>query len=482
MISNTAPFELKQDERYHSRLGRSDDRLKIVLVGAGSREFGPASINDVLLSDALCAQDLDLVLMDVSAKTLPEHQAYAEKVARQFHRTLKISHTTDLDEALDGADYVITAIEIRRYFYWAQDFHIPRKYGFRQIYGENGGPGGLFHALRNMGPSLKIAKAMERNCPDAILLNYTNPLTKLSEAFNRLSKVKMIGLCHGVFYGKKQLCQLLEMEMNELDAYATGLNHITWFQSIRHKQTGEDLYPLLKEKERAAHWLADWDDIALSRTLMRVFGMYPSPGANHVGEYIRWAEEFLGSSALQFFYDPAEGHPWETGKTPTWIYNLNDHPTDTSLFAGAEAGTMVASRTEQKKEELKEPCPSGELAIPIIEGLFCGIEHELAAINISNAGYLPGFERDTIVEVPAVVNKNGLQPMVMDRLPEGILAMLRSQASINKLLVEAYEEQSRNKLLQAVLLDPTTNSYRQSVDLVNEMCKLQAEVLPPLHW
>ncbi len=473
--------ETRKDPRYPVP-NASSDKLKVVLVGAGSREFGPASINDVLLSDALCEKDLDLVLMDVSDKALAEHQAYAERVAQQFNRTLKISHTTDLDRALDGADYAITAIEIRRYFYWAQDFHIPRKYGFRQIYGENGGPGGLFHALRNMGPSLHIAKAMERNCPDGVLLNYTNPLTKLSEAFNRLTKVKMIGLCHGVFHGKEQVCRLLGIGQDDLEAYATGLNHFTWFQSIRNRKTGEDLYPTLKERERKAHWLSDWDEIALSRMMMRVFGLYPSPGANHIGEYVRWAEEFLGSSALQFFYDPKDGHPWETGKVPTWLYNLNDHPTDTDLFAGEEAGTMVASRNEQKKEELKEPCPSGELAIPIIEGLSCGVQHDLAAINIANAGYLPGIEDNAIVEVPAVVNGDGMHPMVMAPLPEAVMAMMRLQVSINKLLVEAYAEQSRGKLLQAILLDPTTNSYRQAVDLINEMCTLQADVLPPLHW
>lgn len=471
-------FTTQRDPQYSTNASSS---LKIVIVGAGSREFGPATINDVLLSDALCAKDLHLELMDVSDRTLPEHQAYAERVAKKLNRDLKITNTTDLDKALDGADYVITAIEIKRYFHWAQDFHIPRKYGFRQIYGENGGPGGLFHALRNFGPTLHIAGAMERNCPDALLLNYTNPLTKLSEALTRLSSVKMIGLCHGVFYGKKQVCRLLEMEMEDLEAYATGLNHITWFQSIKDRKTGEDLYPRLKERERKAHWLSDWDDIALSRMMMRVFGLYPSPGANHIGEYVRWSEEFLASSALQFFYDPQDGHPWEGGKMPTWIYNLSDHPTDTKLFADNEAGQD--SRTEQRKNELMEQTyPSGELAIPIIEGLACGVTHDLAAINITNRGYLPGIEEDAVVEVPAVVNADGLHPMNMDRLPEGILAILRQQASINKLLVEAYKERSRNKLLQALLLDPTTHSYRQSIDLINEMFTLQADFLPPLEW
>jgi len=453
-------------------------KLKIVLVGAGSREFGPASIRDILLSDALNDQDLEITLMDINPKELAHHQKYAEEVAAQLGRSPLINHTTVLEDALKGAHYVITAIEIRRYFYWAQDFHIPRKYGFRQIYGENGGPGGLFHALRNFEPSVAIAKAMEKVCPDAWLLNYTNPLTKLCEVMTHQTSVKVIGLCHGVFHGKMQLSKLLETPYEDLKAYASGLNHFTWFQSIHHQQSGEDLYPKLKKREREAHWLAEWDEIALSRMMMRVFGLYPSPGANHIGEYVRWAEEFLGSSALQFFYDPTEGHPWETSEVPTFVYNLEAQPTKTSFFPDKKIEAIYSG----DEKDPNDICPSGELAIPIIEGVFCGIEQELAAVNIPNEGFIPGLPEKAVVEVPALVNKDGLHPFKMERLPEAVLAMLRTQCSIHHLLTEAYVEQSRNKLLQAVLLDPTTHSYRAAVNMLNEMCELQKDVLPPLHW
>lgn len=452
-------------------------KLKIVLVGAGSREFGPASLRDILLSDAVCAADLEVVLMDVKATELPAMQQYAERVAEKLRRRVRLWHTTDLDKALEGADFVITAIEIRRYFYWAQDFHVPRQYGFRQIYGENGGPGGLFHALRNMGPMLEVARAMERQCPDAWLLNYTNPLTKLCEALNRLSSIRTVGLCHGVFAGKKQLSRLLEVPVDDLEAYACGLNHCTWFQTIRHRKTGEDLYAGLREREREAHWLAEWDEIALSRILLRTFGLYPSPGTNHIGEYIRWAEEFLGSSLLQFFYDPVDGHPWDTGKVPTWIYNLHENATDIPLFT---------RRSESKALDMDEPGeaikPSGELAIPIIEGLFCGVRQDLAAVNVANEGFVPGLPEGSIVEVPATVDQEGLHAWTMAPLPEGILALLGRQTSINKLLVEAFANGSRRTLLQALLLEPTTHSYRSAVAVLDRMCALQESVLPRMTW
>ena len=489
--------------------------MKVVLVGAGSREFGPASIRDLLLSDPLCENGLDIVLMDLDASELPRMQRYAEAVAGRLGRSPRLSLTTRLTDALPGADAVVMAIELDRYFYWAQDFHIPRTFGFPQIYGENGGPGGLFHALRNMGPCVDVARAMEEHCPDAWLLNYTNPLTKLCEAQSRLTGVRVVGLCHGVFHGIEQMARILGVPTGQLDARASGINHFTWFESVHDRETGEDLYPRLKEREREAHLLHDWDEIALSRILFRVFGRFPSPGANHIGEYLGWAQEFLGSSVVQFFYDPVEGAPWETGEVPTWIYNLADHPTDMPAFPGgpvprmkptreqraaaaearaarAEGGPGNADGTSGRAEgefgndgglEFPGPLtPSGELAVPLLEGILCGVETYLDAVNIPNRGHVPGLPDGSVVEVPARVDASGLHPREMQRLPEGILSLLRTQTSIHQLLVDAFARGSRQTLLQALMLDPTTHSYRAAVNLINEMFRVQGDVLPEMEW
>ena len=460
---------------------------KIVLVGAGSREFGPASIRDLLLSDPLCQRGLNIVLVDIDARELARTQAYAATVAARLNRDVPVSATTDLAQALPNADAVVMAIELRRYFHWAQDFHVPRAFGSPQIYGENGGPGGLFHALRNMGPAVEVARAMETHCPEAWLLNYTNPLTKLCEAQSRLSEVRVVGLCHGVFHGVEQMARLLELPAERLDARASGLNHFTWFESVRDRDTGADLYPRLRAREREAHWLHDWDEIALSRILFRVFGRYPSPGANHIGEYLGWAREFLGSSLLQFFHDPVDGAPWETGETPTWIYNLGDHPTDMPPFPGSPLARVRDRQEEEEEEGGDEDAagalePSGELAIPLLEGVLCDVDTRLDAVNVPNAGYVPGLPDGAVVEVPARADGRGLHPATMSRLPEGILGLLRTQTAINQLLVEAFAEGSRRKLLQAMLLDPTTRSYRAAVHTINEMCRLQADALPELEW
>jgi len=453
--------------------------IKIAVVGAGSASFGPGTIRDVLLSDALHAKDLELVLMDVAPDALPERERYARRVAEALGRRVRVTSTPDLDGVLDGADYVVTAIEVNRYLYWAQDFHVPRRYGFLQIYGENGGPGGLFHTLRNLEPMLRIARRMEALCPKAVLLNFTNPESKLCQAITLLTRVQTYGLCHGFAMGRHQIATFLDRPVDTLETAACGMNHFTWFQAIRDRATGEDLYPALRERERQAAPLAHWDDLALSRTCLRVFGLWPSPGANHIGEYVRWAHEFLASSALQYYYDPLDGHPWETGKIPPFVYSLSGRPTEVPLFPEPATPAAPAGEAPVTRESLK---PSGELAVPIMEALSCGVTRELGAVVVPNRGAIPGMDDDCSVEVPAVADGNGVHGERMAPLPEAILAMLRLQGSIQKLLVAAYAERSRRKLLQALLLDPTANSYRNAVELINEMCRLQADILPPLDW
>ncbi|MBM3278225.1 MAG: alpha-galactosidase [Candidatus Handelsmanbacteria bacterium] len=444
--------------------------VKVALIGAGSRSFGPGTIRDVLLSKPLAERGVELVLMDKVADHLGEVEQYAVHACQQLGHAARVWSTTDLDRALDGADFAVTAIEVQRFLYWTQDYHLPRHYGFKQIFGENGGPGSLFHALRNMGPTLHIARTMERRCPNALLLNYTNPEHKLCEAVTRLTSIQAVGLCHGVFMGLRQLAQILEVPQEELDTAACGINHFTFFQRIRRRATGEDLYPSLRQADLEGDELAHWHEFGLGRVLLRRFGLWPSPATNHYGEYLRWAEEFMASE-MQYYYDPAQGHPWETGKIPDFVYTIDR--TDTNRpWRRPEAQPRVLEDLPLKA--------SGELAAPIMEALMCGEKRELAAINVPNRGYIPELPDGLVVEVPAIADEQGLHPCQMEALPEPIAALIRVQASIHKLLVDAFAERSKAKLLQALLLDPTVDSYRRAVALLEEMLKLQRDILPPL--
>ncbi|GMQ94613.1 MAG: alpha-glucosidase AglA [Acidimicrobiia bacterium] len=455
--------------------------MKITIIGAGSRRFGPLTVRDILLSDILTGQDLTLMLMDIDEQGLADvHRSTVDVIDRLGRDRVTVSSTTDLDEAVSGSDFVLSALERSRYLYWSQDFHVPRQNGFAQINGENGGPGGMFHALRNFGPVLNVVRAMERECPDAWFLSFTNPEAKIGEAINRLTSIKTAGLCHGQTAAERQVGKFLGIPVEEMSFVAAGLNHFTWFQSIRLRSTGEDLYPALRERERRAHWLADWDEIALSRILFRTFGLYPSPGTNHHGEYLGWAEEFLAASRFQYFYDPAEGHPWDEGRFPPRVYNMHTVPATVPMFPTEE---LLLFEPDVKGLDADAPLEkTNSLVVPLIEGMVAGGPLLSDPINIPNRGAISGLPDDAIVEVPVTVDRDGVHRQELEPFPEGILALLRTQFSINELLVEAYVEESRNKLLQAVLLDPTTQSYRGAVNTIDQLCELQKDVLPPLRW
>jgi len=457
-------------------------KLKISFIGAGSASFCPLTVRDILLSEKLNSLEPEICLMDISEKNLAFNEKYARITAEKLGRSALISSTTSLEKALEGADFVVTAIDVNRSYYWSMDFHIPRRYGSKQIFGENGGPGGMFHTLRNMGPMIEIAKAMERLCPDAWMINYSNPEAKLVEAVSRLTKVKVVGLCHGVGMGIHQLSMFLEMPEEDIQVKACGLNHFGWFQEIRNRNTGEDLYPLLREKERKARRLAFWDEIGLSRILFRMYGLYPYPGANHIGEYIGWAEDFLAGRLVQYYYDPAQEDPWKTGDIPDFIYSFSsgDNPVAGPLFPDPEKAEDWRERMlNEKAEELK---PSHEVGVPIMEAITFDIHTPLNAVNMMNKGKIPGLPDDMVVELPAYADGTGIHTLQMNPLPDGITEMIRIQGTIHKLLIEAYTEKSRKKLLQALLLDPNGTSYHNTVAMINELCERQKEALPEMYW
>lgn len=456
--------------------------IKIAYIGAGSLQFGPIIVQDILMSTTLCQNGLEIHLMDIEKSHLNHVIKHGEYVNEKLNRKAKIVATTNRDQAIKGADFVICALEKDRNVYWSQDFHIPRKYGFKQVYGENGGVGSLFHALRNIKVIMDLARAMEKLCPSAMLLNFSNPEHKICEAVTRLTSIKTVGLCHGVFMGREQLSELLGVPLNDLQTKACGMNHFTWFQEIIQKSTGEDLYPKLREVEKKGDWLAKWHELALGRILFRRFGQWPSPASNHYGEYIRWAEEFV-IPQVQFFYDPHEGHPWENNQIPEGVYTVDRVDYEREWAKDWSKKLFPVGSTEEIQLENEDGSfkNSGEIATQIMEAVVSNEKQWLDAVNVPNKGAIPNLPDDLVVELPAYCDAKGIQPVAMKPIPEGIAATIRLHASIHQLLVEAYDEKSKDKLLQAILIEPTVNSYRNAVDMCNEMLTLQKEVLPPLH-
>jgi len=454
--------------------------MKIAFIGAGSISFCPATVLDILQNDAINSVDLTVALMDIDAKALEISNGLCQKIKDITKRKATIIATLSLDEALEDADFVITAIELDRYLYWSQDFLVPRKYGFRQIYGENGGPGSIFHTLRNLPPLLHIARTMEKLCPDAWLLNYTNPEAKLIEMISKETSIKIVGLCHGEVVGIKQLSLLMDMPEEELVTEVAGINHFGWFTKIEDKN-GKDLYPLLKEKERDKDWDFHWDWLALSRVMLRTYGLWSYPGTSHVGEYFAWSDAYMKDIDKQYFTDPATEKSWGHGLDAKANY----------AYGFQKIMPLAGGAAKKAEEDMYKAAfnveegnlwTSGEYGVPIIEAIAFNKPRKIGAVNLPNTGFAKGMPLGMAVEIPAMVDGNGIHPCETPTLPVAINAMITTQGAINQLIYEAFKEKSRSKLLQAVLLDPTISSYNNAVAMIDEMCVLQKELLPELNW
>ena len=455
--------------------------LKIALIGAGSVSFGPATVTDILLSEKLGALDLEIALMDIDARAVEVSHAFARRLAEEVESSAKISAGTDLDAALLGAAFVVTAIEVERYHYWSMDFHIPRRYGFRQVYGENGGPGGMFHFLRNLPPLMHIARRMEALCPEAWLINYTNPEAKLVEAVSKLTKIRAVGVCHGFEMGVEQIAKILDRPGHALRIEGHGLNHFGFMTKIEDKETGADLYPEFRRREAGCHWLAEWDELGLSRMMLRTYGLWPYPGTNHIGEYIAWSDAFLASTKIQYFFDPVRENPWQTHEPPKFVYSFSGNPT----------GIAFHDRNMGREDDYDrrfaldgaKPARSHEYGVPIIEAIVFDEHALIPSLNRLNQGTMPGLMEGMCLEGPCLIDAEGIHPVKLaTKLPVAVSAMINLQGAIHQLLIDAYQQNSRNLLLQALLLDPTISNYNNAVALIDEMFEREKVLLPALEW
>ena len=236
---------------------------KIVLIGAASASFGPRMIADAVLTPEL--RGSTLVLVDIDEPRLQVMTAYARRLNEAIGASLKVESTPDRTRALPGAEFVITSIAIKRDELWKLDHQIPLKHGIKQVLGENGGPGGLSHSLRNIPIVLSIARDMEKLCPDALLMNFTNPESRICLAVSRYTNIKFVGLCHGIGMAYDSIARITGLPMEDLEAIAAGLNHFVWVLDIRRKSSKEDVYPVL----RAADRTYDPGYYPLSRKLIR---------------------------------------------------------------------------------------------------------------------------------------------------------------------------------------------------------------------
>lgn len=420
---------------------------KIVLVGAGSVSFGTGTLCD-LFGASEVLRGSTIALVDTDPDALERMMRVARRMNTALGGPFVLQATTDRTEALPGAAFVIIAVAVQRNARWRMDFEIPLKHGVKQVLGENGGPGGLFHAMRNIPIILAICRDIERICPDALVLNFSNPEGRLCLAATRYTDLRVVGLCHGIGMAQTAIGRALGLPVTDIDPKAAGLNHFTWILDLRHAATGEDLYPALRQA--VARWQGD--DLRLTRYLMQTFGYWPSCSDDHIGEYLAYGWEYCG----------LEGYDFEAA----------------DRYAAEQAADLDRwGRGEAPIDELLQR-RSGEIAVPIITGVLGNTHQYELAVNVPNRGLIPNLPDWAVVEVPATVDASGVHGVAVGPLPEPIAALCRTQIAVIDRVVEAGVHGDRTAALQALLLDPVISSISQAEAILDELLAVHRDLLP----
>lgn len=411
---------------------------KIVFIGAGSMSFGLSMFRDMFSSKDLTGSTL--VLVDLNPDPLERMYQLAVKMNQQFGAGMVIQKTTDRLEALPGAGFVINAIALDRNRLWKLDFEIPKKYGIRHTLGENGGPGAVFFTLRTLPLIMDIVRDMERLCPQAYFINFSNPESRIILALGMYSKIRSIGLCHGLFMGRDDIAQIMGLPPEQLDLLGAGMNHFQWLLQIRDRDTGEDLYPLLRQRET----LYDPDFEPLTRRMFKAFGFWPTCSDDHMGEYLPYGWE-----------GGEEGYDFEQNER----FRLEIQ----SQIEAVIAGDPIPAAWLQ---------PSGERGVALISGIVHNRKVVLESGVVHNQGVIPNLPGDCAVEVPVAVDGHGLHPLSVGKLPEPLAGLLLPQAAVQRLSVEAALRGSKEIALQALLVDPVVNSITAAEKLLDELWEI----------
>jgi alpha-galactosidase len=456
----------------------------IVIIGAGSACFGLETLATLMQSS--WPRGGTLALVDVNVEGLAVVDALARRLNREWGTGVTIESSTQRDRVLRGADFVIVAIEVGpREGLWRRDWEIPLEFGVRQPYGENGGPGGLAHTLRQVPEMLAIARDMEDLCPDAWLINFANPVPRLCLAVTRYSRIKAVGLCHQINIAYMMvgvaLADRLGVEVppgvnsnahpdiwlkanhvvrqveSLVDVKAAGLNHFSWILDLRDRRSGEDLYPAF----RRAFMDLPAEFEPLTRAVFQSTGLCPVPGDSHLAEYLPWC------------HDPLS-RPWE--KYDLYLYDWDRAGRDRhEQWASIEAMAGDHAPVEHLRNA------RGEGALEIIQGLLGGTEIYRSAVNIPNQGHIANLPDGAIIELPALVGGWGIRGLNIGPLPEIVAELCRREIAVAGLAVDAAVTGDPGRALQALLLDPCIDDVDTARGILDAYLTEYAEYLPQFH-
>ncbi|MGI9256883.1 MAG: alpha-glucosidase [Salinispira sp.] len=446
--------------------------VKIVLVGAGSSNFGTGTIGDIFGNNTL--RGAHVCLHDIHEGRLSKMRAKAEDAIEEYKLNFSLSATLNRREAFSDADFIIISIEVGdRFKLWEEDWRIPQQYGIQQVYGENGGAGGLFHALRIIPPILEICRDAIDIAPHAHFFCYSNPMTAITTTVHRaFPGIKFTGLCHEIASLERYLPIILNKDFDELECIAGGLNHFSCLLEARDKKTNKDMYPEIMKKAYEFfrtepgysdiwnHYLKtktfafaegsrnrakvssnfEWADRRLFKFIMENYGLLPITVDSHFGEYIAWAWDIADHRGILDFFD---------------YYRIS------------------CAQWVEKKVSLE----CNERVVPIIEGILTDSNYLEAAVNIPNAGYIDDLPEWIAVEVPAYIRKSEIKGKHLPNIQKGFLALLRNYCGVYDLTAEAVLRGSREYAMQALLANPVINRALPLRNMLDRMIDQQQEWL-----
>jgi alpha-galactosidase len=437
--------------------------MKIALVGAGSVVWTRRLMMDILSFEEL--RDVTISLMDVDPVRLDTAQKTVERLVQQVGAPARVEGSLNRREAVRGASYVIFAVQVGMHHATLLDFDVPRKYGLKQTIADTLGVGGIFRGLRTIPVLLGLLRDMEEACPDALLLNYVNPMSILCLAAERSSPIETVGLCHSVQGTARQLAGYLGAPLEDMGYRVAGINHMAWFLDLTLKGADgrqHDAYPALWEAMEKPEVFSK-DKVRFE--MMRRLGYFVTESSEHMAEYVPY---FIKRDDLvERFSIPIDEYVRRSEK------NLEKFE---STRKEVESGAPIEMRR------------SHEYAAFIIRAVEANQDWSFNG-NVPNsmdrrsAALIPNLPADAIVEVPCLVNRAGVQPCHAGELPTQLAGLNRSHVSVHQLAVEAALTGNRDALYQAVMLDPHTASVLsldEIWEMTDELIEAHGDTLPPM--
>jgi alpha-galactosidase len=428
---------------------------KIAMIGAGSLVFCKTLMEDFLGTPALAGSEYRL--MALTHRRLDKMTNFVERMIKDNGVKATVKATTDRREALRGADYVVVMIQVGGVDAFQHDYEIPMKYGVDNCIADTMGAGGIFRAQRHIPALLSIAKEMRELCPNALLLNYANPMAMCCWALGTVEGLRFVGLCHGVQTTMDLIASYTGCKKEEIDFVAAGINHMAWF--LRLEKDGKDLYPLLKSNFEKPGYYANEK---VRGEVMRHFGWFMTESTGHLSEYLPYFRK--NSKGLGLYCDEP-GFGGETGAYYHYCRMIDDkfRTLDPLSFESTKLGTR-----------------SAEYCSHIIEAEVTGSVFRLNG-NIRNDGYITNLPNGCCVEVPIYVDRTGLHPTHIGALPSPLAALNMTNVLVQGLSVEAALGGDTEMLVEAVALDPLTAAVltlKEIRDMTSDLLEAQRAWLP----